>query len=325
MKSFAKEFLRDVVPGPARQIFLGAFGKHPGWDDHIDDLGLETESLVETKRRLYVDGVGSQLGGWEKLAPDEQINFDHVFVWWRDSQALVGRLWASSDGKKRSRYPMVICAHCTGVEVGAVLETLLTWLEELRNRTVATRSADAVRELLEQFRTGLRAWLESVEEPPNDALPGEAFLEEIDMASAGPAVMKTLYVMQESAFSAARYSSRMAGSSTHFRVLASTVSALNSLRFWQRALATQMAASVPILLGVPREQYWMDAIVGEPAPADFFCLRASPRALAMASDAEVEPPEAFEETARSVLRYATSGGPLERNPRSTWVSRLFGR
>jgi len=61
MKAFFKEFLRDqpVGAGGDRQIFLAAFGKHPGWNDHMDDVGLETESLVAAKTRLYVDGRAS--------------------------------------------------------------------------------------------------------------------------------------------------------------------------------------------------------------------------------------------------------------------------
>ena len=48
MKSFFKEFLRDDPPvdGGAPQICLGAFGKHPGWDDHIDDIGALVKRLT---------------------------------------------------------------------------------------------------------------------------------------------------------------------------------------------------------------------------------------------------------------------------------------
>ena len=63
MKSFFKEFLRDEPPpaGDGPQVCLGAFGKHPGWDDHMDDLGLETESLLQAKHLLYVQGIGQHI------------------------------------------------------------------------------------------------------------------------------------------------------------------------------------------------------------------------------------------------------------------------
>ena len=42
-------------PGSAH---VGAFGKHPGWDDHLDDIGLNTEPLIAAKQYLYVQGIG---------------------------------------------------------------------------------------------------------------------------------------------------------------------------------------------------------------------------------------------------------------------------
>src|SRR5260370_12574366 len=60
-KKFLLEDVRKLGTSSARQIFLGAFGKHPGWDDHVEDLGLETESLIYAKTLLYVQGIGAQI------------------------------------------------------------------------------------------------------------------------------------------------------------------------------------------------------------------------------------------------------------------------
>jgi len=60
MSDFLKKFL---VQDPRRAgaggayVALAAFGKHPGWDDHVEDLGLETESLNLAKTVLYIDGI----------------------------------------------------------------------------------------------------------------------------------------------------------------------------------------------------------------------------------------------------------------------------
>ena len=63
---------------------LGAFGKHPGWDDHIDDLGLETDRLVEVRRRLYAEGISSNVdsGAWDKLEDGARLPvFEHLILW----------------------------------------------------------------------------------------------------------------------------------------------------------------------------------------------------------------------------------------------------
>ena len=66
MSRFLKVFLR--VPLRAG-IEVAGFGKHPAWDDHIDDIGLNTETLVLAKQLLYSEGIATQLasGAWDQL------------------------------------------------------------------------------------------------------------------------------------------------------------------------------------------------------------------------------------------------------------------
>jgi hypothetical protein len=89
MSDFFKKFLledaRRFSPS-GRYAGLAAFGKHPGWDDHVEDLGLETESLIIAKTLFYVNGIGGQIdsGAWERLEPAQQLPaFKHVFLWQR--------------------------------------------------------------------------------------------------------------------------------------------------------------------------------------------------------------------------------------------------
>src|SRR6185503_18295903 len=154
MSDFFKKFLledaRRLSPS-GRYVALAAFGKHPGWDDHVEDLGLETESLNLAKTVLYVNGIGGQIdsGAWEKLDAAQQLPaFKHVFVWQRSGQILVGRLWSSGDGKSRKRYPMVICLHFMGVTLGWALKHALPALAELEEECARTTSAADVRSLL---------------------------------------------------------------------------------------------------------------------------------------------------------------------------------
>jgi hypothetical protein len=326
MKSFAKEFLRDEIAN-GRGIFLGAFGKHPGWDDHIDDIGLETESLVTAKQMLYVQGIGGQIGPWEKLDGGAQIPFRHLFVWQRGDQVLVGRMWASSDGKKRTRYPMVVCAHCIGISVELVLDTLLAWLEELQLRAVATRSADDVRSMVAQFREGLRDWLNTQTttsaEPAFDA---ETFFTEIDFATEQQRLIKSAWELRACSYANGKYKER-ARAAERIRVLASSVSPARSIQFWRRIIAAELDPSAPVLLAIPIDQYWMDMIAGEPSSADLFCLRASPRALSLSCDGIADPSAEFQSETRALFEHVASGdqGAFAGREQSSWMGRLFGR
>jgi hypothetical protein len=327
MKSFVKEFLRDEI-ATEREIYLGAFGKHPGWDDHIDDIGLETESLVAAKQILYVQGIGGQIGPWEKLDGGAQIPFRHVFLWQRGEQVLVGRMWASSDGKKRTRYPMVVCAHCIGIDVELVLDTLLAWLEELQLRAVATRSADDVRTMIAQFRDGLRDWVKTASQPtaPEPSFDAESFFAEIDFPTEESRLIKTACQLHESTYANGKYKER-ARPAERMRVLASSISTARSLQFWRRMIAAELDPAAPVLLAHPVDQYWMDVIAGEPASDDIFCLRASPRALSLTCDGVAEPDAKLQSEARALLEHVAHGGQGEFAGRgsSTWMGRLFGR
>src|SRR5262245_24203118 len=120
IKSLSRLLGTSSKPDPA--LYLAAFGKHPGWNDHLDDQGLDTDSLIAAKRLLYVQGISQNIdsGAWENLeqvpadAPTQAVGrldlFRHDFLWHMrqdgNSVMLAGRLWSSSDGKGRDKYPM---------------------------------------------------------------------------------------------------------------------------------------------------------------------------------------------------------------------------
>src|SRR5215470_10667180 len=115
---------------------------------------------------MYVNGIGGQIdsGGWEKLEPDQQVPaFKHLFVWVRGGQILVGRMWSSSDGKGRKRYPMVVCAQFVGVTLGWALKQALPILAELEEGCLTTNSAEDVRSLLSRKRSALREAIQSAD------------------------------------------------------------------------------------------------------------------------------------------------------------------
>ena len=172
MSRFWKRFLREgqrfFGRGPKPQIWLGAFGKHPGWDDHIDDIGLETESLLLAKQILYVDGIGGQVnsGEWERLDGARRLaEFKHIFLWKRGDAFLAGRIWSSRDGKNRTQYPLVVCAHCLGIPFSWALTSVYPCLAEIERQCKATQSANEVRAVLGQALDQLRHSTASMRSP----------------------------------------------------------------------------------------------------------------------------------------------------------------
>jgi len=132
--------------GPSAR--LAVFGKHPGWDDHIDDLGVDTEALVGVKRALYFEGIGANLdnGTWERLPEEGRMPaVHHEFVWQVTGRVFVGRMWPSRDGKGRARYPLVACVETTALSVPEAAGLALPALADLERVCLATEDAKDVR------------------------------------------------------------------------------------------------------------------------------------------------------------------------------------
>ena len=130
MTRFLKSFLRDRLNQSAQ---LAGFGKHPAWDDHIDDFGLTTETLVTVRRILYSEGIASQVssGAWNQLEETgHTVEFDHRFVWSREAQSVIGGIWVSSDGKGRGHFPIVVCLQIA-VNGWRVVRSFLAPVEQL--------------------------------------------------------------------------------------------------------------------------------------------------------------------------------------------------
>jgi len=316
MSDFFKKFLiedaRRFAPG-GRYAGLAAFGKHPGWDDHVEDLGLETESLILAKTLFYVNGIGGQIdsGAWEKLDPAQQLPaFKHVFLWQRSGQFLIGRLWSSSDGKGRKRYPMVVCLHFIGVTLGWALKQALAALAELEEALLRTNSAEEVRGILNRKRAALREALASAQIQGEYAPVSPDALNNIIQNGAGAnreGFLRVLYQgkSQLAAIAPGKFNPRAQPAgfrAQQIRVPAAGANPEQTLLFWTRFFMTQVDPSVPLLLTLPLEANWLDVTVGEPESHEFFCLRASPKAVPLVSEVPYTMDDAFRSGATTFLQ-----------------------
>ncbi len=277
------------------RVFLAAFGKHPGWDDHIEDLGLETEQLITTKRLLYVEGIGGNLdsGDWDRLSQDQQLDgYNHLFVWWTAADVVVGRMWSSSDGKGRSRYPMVVSAQCSRLPLAWVLQQVPVRLEQIKNRCVDAASATAVRSIVSDGRRGLRQLaqhVESAREQPR--IPGGWLAELADNPVLGPdhvGLHRILYSIGEAMSGDSVSNSGVAGPGAkahfHIRVPACADAPSEAARLWLDFLRGELEKPNTFVLLFPLGESWMDIVVGEPTAKELYCLRVSPEGIPLTTE-----------------------------------------
>ncbi|HSI15441.1 MAG TPA: hypothetical protein VK961_25570 [Chthoniobacter sp.] len=300
MSEFTKTFLRDGgddAEGSAE--FFGVFGKHPGWDDHIEDLPLPTASIVAAKQLLYVQGIGSQIssGAWARLSPDASLpEFNHYLLWVRGRQFLAGRLWASRDGKRRAHFPMIALIHALNLPLESALGPLMTKLDAVAAGCRATTSAEKVRNVISRVSS----------EAPISA----------DQPTENSAV--TLSVTPSSVRGLVR--DLRGNLPPRCRLPADPNDSLRSLRFWSRICTSLASPDLPFVFLVSPGAPWIDLLSREPAPGYFFCLRAGLSALPYTYPPT--PHEPVEEVDADEQIKADLGGKASTG--RSWFSRMLG-
>ena len=303
--------LKAKVMGTPPGVYLGAFGKHPGWDDHIEPIGLDSEPLLAARDILYVRGIGGAIDAalWDKKPEETLPGIAHVFCWNGESDTLIGRMWSSTDGKGRARYPMVAVAHL-GIPFSYSLavrtERVLAGVEA-RCRQAGT--ADEVRGIFSAGLDELRASL---------AQPADSLGPEPDRAACtrlaagmnlgeGQTFARALYTLEGKVrpFSRApKLSGKISlkllegdAPAQQCRLPADPTDPVGSIAFWQKVTTEFCPTKLPLLLMQPLEHPWVDLILGKPLSPLLYCLRANEAALPPASAVPYDLDPAFVQTA----------------------------
>lgn len=297
MNNFAKFFLNEDWKGVpnAPRAFLGAFGKHPGWNDHLDDIGLVTTSMVEARSILY-GGIAHQIehATWEKAGPQKVIpGFNHVIHWRRLNESLTGLIWSSQDGKGRALYPMITVAHCVTRSFSWLAGELLPALEDIKAKCISTTSAGVVIAHIKGVEQALQPRLPDLNRvSTNSGLGVPAWTSHF--AKDPVALRRVLHHLRRNfaLFTPGSLEWCKGEKQSMSRSLRLPqipgASPAESLNAWLSFLSTQLDPAVPLFGLLPVEENWLDVIVGEPAPTDFFLLRARPSEIPVVADIPYE-------------------------------------
>ena len=327
---FGKKTSRDE-----RVVHVGAFGKHPGWNDHIDDLGLDTERLIGAKRVVYVEGVGANIdsGAWDKLAEDQRLEgFAHIFLWRVGGDVLLGRLWSSRDGKGRQKYPMVVVLHSRGLPVRWALDVGLPALERVQQRCVETESAAQVREIMDGARAELRESATTVGAGAPELIIQKKVLGRLaghPAMTAGPdGVARILYQIEREM---GAYVPGTGGKSRtldlrpqQIRVPACGSNAGDTALMWLQFMYTRLDSSAPVFVLVPLERAWADALVGPIQGSQMFCMRATPKAVPLTSEIPYTLDEGFRAGVQREIAASEEAPEVKLGPASATASKRFG-
>jgi hypothetical protein len=303
--------LKGKSGDPFWSVSVAAFGKHPAWDDHMEDIGLDTDVLADLKNVLYLEGISRNVdkGAWgkDKDQPSPR-GYGHEFLWTKGSEIVAGRLWPSRDGKGRSEYPMVLCAHCSGLPLKFATEKAFPLLERAESLCTETDSADKIREVVTNSRLQLAQLAES-----NLRITG--LHADYDRASSELAAQFTaqtgsegfvriLYRMDRDGVGICQAPGRtvFVEQRTYTRVPASPDLHRRTASLWTQFIIGRLGPTATVLVLMPLGEPWMDIIVGEFASKELYCLRASLEVIPLDSDVAYEIDAAFRQNVNSILQ-----------------------
>ncbi|MEM0983980.1 MAG: hypothetical protein AAGI17_08530 [Planctomycetota bacterium] len=295
------------IDGPP-EVWLAAFGKHPGWNDHIDDQGLETELLVRAKRMLYSEGIGGVInaGTWDAMPEDERLpGFDHTFVWRNAEGLLIGRMWSSSDGKGRKKYPMVLCAQTRSLPLSFACRRVLPRLHRLEQDCKDATESYKVISLLDEARRELNTLARDAVRVSPEVIGGTTAMKRLhDADMLGPdgvGLRRTLYQFSRDFGAYLQPDARGKGESgsrsrsidvrpQHIRVERVFEEFEEAAESWMRVAYTKLDPVVPLLVieaaidGKARS--WLDLIAGEPTSTQLQPLMMERSEMSPASDVD---------------------------------------
>jgi hypothetical protein len=322
---------RETQDAAAPSVQLAVFGKHPAWDDHIDDIGLDSQRLVDLKRIFYLQGVGANLdaGAWEKLPRDQRLSgFNHFFLSRAAGSEVIGQALASTDGKGRGRFPLVVCMQCTGLAPERVATEVAPILDDTLARCRRAKTREQVQTVLAETRLKLKglaaaagarlaegaaagpARADGVEARTAEATPTLRDLARCPELRDPPDQLHSVLFQMEREMRAfipdlpERTFSKLT-TAAHLRVPACAAAPAQAARLWIDLLGTRLDSSTPVLAVVAIDGGWVDLLVGDPRSQDFFCLLASRAMLPYTTDIPFNMDAAFHERAsRWVARFA---------------------
>jgi hypothetical protein len=265
------------------RLLLAVFGKHPAWSDHLEDIGLDTPSLAEFKRWLYVEGIRSNLdsGAWERLEDTHRLSeWNHRILMIGTTGMIVARLWATSDARGRRAYPMVAATHLPTTQLPADLRPLFDSLESVREACMSSETQDEVRAAVRNGTGLLEKAIQSLSPLAPEGPSREDRLRFLDSTEMGPSRLgfeRLIHVMISELKPFSKAESKRKSEvprSRSFRVPIPMDCFGNAALFWRIFFQPHVAPDVVWTAVQPMAERWADLLVGEPDVEQVFRFRA---------------------------------------------------
>lgn len=318
------------------RFLLAVFGKHPAWSDHIDDIGVDTPSLAEFKRRLYTEGIRINLdaGNWERLPEDRKLaSWNHRLFITGPKGMLLARLWATSDGRGRRAYPMVSAIHLPTTRPPENLGPLFDVLEEVRTGCMNAETQDEVRQTARQGKTALQYAVTRLSPLPPDG-PAVSQREAFISLHGHEELHRVLHLMSSDLTDYAPGTKRSLDlPPKRFRVGLFSGDPESQLLSWHSFFKPHLRPDILWTAAHPIDEPWADIVIGEMDTSCVYSLRTNSLEDPVISSIPFSiPPEKSEIFSKTLTSFVIPPYELpsiydkDHNEKSnSFISRWFGK
>jgi len=296
--------------GPGR-VHVAAFGKHPGWDDSIEEIGLDCDALVQARRILYTEGLAAvaESGAWDKLPAENRVPaFKHAFYWRTRLGLLVGRMWSSRDKRGRAGHPMVVCSLVEGAPAAWAVRECLPRLEQVAAKVSQTNSAELVRLSIGETRRAIEDQVAMLvgagvgaDHDDRAALSALASTPALTNAQ-GLGLSRVLFEIERGmgAYRAGTVPSDAPAQT--LRVPKCLEGPGEGARAWMALVSRQVEPSASLLVIEPLDEPHLDIFVGKPRAKDLVCVRTNANGQGLTTDVPYPIDRAFADRALAVVK-----------------------
>ena len=291
-------------------LAISIFGKHPGWDDHMEDVGHQFPEMLAFKRMIYVEGIGGNIdsGSWAHLPDAQRLpEFNHLLIYSFEDYYILASIAASRDGKGRSLYPLITAVEARGYALADIVEHVGPLILKLRDNVISTASATAVQSAVQAAQKSLDQLTGTLHPHAIKAdrlVTGSQMLHVLAAESAAPDVTgRIIYSLQKAAQSWRR--DGINGRTETVRLPMYGNAPWLSARIWIASLRGVIGFGCPLMAFEyrnPTDPGLTDLIIGPPAPGQLFSLRAGTARIPLATDIPFETDASFRE---HVTKYLT--------------------
>jgi hypothetical protein len=280
---------RASVPPPKPGCVL-AFGKHPGWEDHAEDVGTSSPALAKLKQHLYNQAIAGVIdqGRWQSAHQPGTTDastkaawpYGHEFIAWIDGAFVAGIIMPSRDARQRDRYPLILAMH---LEPYPSKSRLAQVFRELRQvHTVAgTKDEKALRAAVAAASSSL-AQHPPADEPLWSARSAQQWAEPSrwpepagtanpNSLAAPTGLLRSLYELSRelSAPGAGEIAQQLRG-----QIPAGTsVDSAAELPLWIAAVWAVHGSALPVMAIKPMDHAVVDVVIGLPDAATIWPIR----------------------------------------------------